>query len=76
MPGDVPAKSFDAFANFIVIDELCRCGSGGILYGLIGGFGIGIGPVVHFGQEELKQKIIPPCLRGESRICLAITEVS
>lgn len=22
--------------DFIVVDELCRCGSGGILYGLIG----------------------------------------
>lgn len=61
--------------DFITVDELCRCGSGGILYGLIGGFGIGLPPVIHFGSDYLKEKIVGPCLRGEKRICLAITEV-
>lgn len=41
LPGGVPLASFDAFSNFIVIDELSRSGSGSILYGLVGGFGIG-----------------------------------
>ncbi|KAM0787764.1 hypothetical protein ACM66B_003821 [Microbotryomycetes sp. NB124-2] len=74
VPGNVPKDKFDAFHNFVVVDELCRCGSGGILYGLIGGFGIGLPPVVHFGSDELKKRIIPDCLTGEKRICLAITE--
>lgn len=44
------------------------------MYNLIGGFGIGLPPVLHFGSEELKQRVVGPCLRGEERICLAITE--
>ncbi|KAL8278933.1 hypothetical protein RQP46_008602 [Phenoliferia psychrophenolica] len=74
VPGGIDPKEWDAFHNFIVVDELCRCGSGGILYGLIGGFGIGLPPVLHFGTDELKNRIVPPCLRGEKRIALAITE--
>lgn len=37
---------------------------------------IGLPPVIHFGSDELKAKIVGPCLRAEKRICLAITEVS
>jgi hypothetical protein len=33
----LPADKFDAFHEFIVCDELSRCGSGGVLWGLIGG---------------------------------------
>ena len=46
------------------------------MYGLAGGFGIGLPPVLHFGSEELQKRVVGPCLRGEKRICLAITEVS
>lgn len=46
------------------------------MYGIVGGFGIGLPPVLHFGSDELKQRIVPPCVKGEKRICLAITEVS
>lgn len=74
VPGNIKPEEFDAFSSFILVDELCRCGSGGVLYSLIGGFGIGLPPVIHFGSEELKQKVVPPCLTGEKRICLAITE--
>lgn len=46
------------------------------MYGLAGGFGIGLPPILHFGNDEQKARIVGPCLRGEKRICLAITEVS
>ncbi|KAI5476162.1 hypothetical protein MNV49_000380 [Pseudohyphozyma bogoriensis] len=74
VPGNIDPKEWDSFHNFVLVDELCRCGSGGILYGLIGGFGIGLPPVIHFGSDELKKRVVPPCLAGEKRICLAITE--
>ncbi|SCV74312.1 BQ2448_6744 [Microbotryum intermedium] len=76
IPGglDLSKEKWDAFHNYVTVDELCRCGSGGILYGLIGGFGIGLPPVKHFGSDELKERVIPDCLTGEKRICLAITE--
>ncbi|ORY92790.1 acyl-CoA dehydrogenase/oxidase [Leucosporidium creatinivorum] len=74
IPGNFPPEEWDAFHSFILIDEMCRCASGGIAYGIIGGFGIGLPPVLHFGSEELKKRIVPPCVKGDKRICLAITE--
>ncbi|KAK4702143.1 acyl-CoA dehydrogenase, partial [Phenoliferia sp. Uapishka_3] len=74
VPGNIDPKQWDSFHNFILVDEISRCGSGGILYGIIGGFGIGLPPVLHFGTEELKMRVVPPCLKGEKRIALAITE--
>ncbi|KAJ1563863.1 hypothetical protein HK405_000483, partial [Cladochytrium tenue] len=73
-PVGIKPEEFDQFHMFIIIDELARCGSGGVLWGLCGGLGIGLPPVIHFGSEELKQRIVPACLSGEKNICLAITE--
>ena len=68
-----PAE-FDAFHSLIFVDEIGRCGSGGILWAIMGGLGIGLPPVIHFGSEYLKQKCVQSCLRGEQFICLAISE--
>ncbi|OAJ44746.1 hypothetical protein BDEG_27946 [Batrachochytrium dendrobatidis JEL423] len=38
------------------------------------GMVIGLPPVIYFGSDSLKQKVIGPVLRGEKRICLSITE--
>ncbi|KAG0030499.1 hypothetical protein BGZ82_007406 [Podila clonocystis] len=72
----VPPEEFDAFHSFIIGDELARCGSGGVLWGLCGGLGIGLPPIIKFGSEELKSRIVPECLAGRKTICLAITEPS
>lgn len=58
----------------ILIDEIHRCGSLGTGQGLQGGLTIGLPPVVHFGSEELQNRVIPEVLSGKKRICLAITE--
>ena len=57
-----------------MVDELCRCASGGLVWGVCGGLGIGLPPVLHFGSPALQDKIVPGCLAGEKFICLAITE--
>ncbi|CAG8730630.1 14121_t:CDS:2, partial [Acaulospora morrowiae] len=72
--GGVKPEEFDHFHEFIVTDELARCGSGGILWGLTGGLGIGLPPILKFANEELRNRIAPGCLSGEKNICLAITE--
>ncbi|KAI9216893.1 acyl-CoA dehydrogenase/oxidase [Blastocladiella britannica] len=74
LPAGVPAEEWDVFHEYIVADELCRTGSGGAVWGLIGGLGIGMPPVIMFGSEELKQKVLPGCYLGEKNICLSITE--
>ena len=67
-------ENYDSFHALIFTDELGRCGSGGVLWGIMGGLGIGLPPVYHFGSDYLKEKCVGPCLRGEKFICLAITE--
>jgi hypothetical protein len=46
----------------------------GLVWGIVGGLGIGLPPVLHFGSEALQQKVAPGCLSGDKFICLAITE--
>lgn len=68
---DVP----DGFYRLIMVEELARSGSGGIVAGL-GSHGIGLPPIVALGSEALKQKYIPAVLAGEKIAALAITEPS
>ena len=70
----VPPERWDLFHELVFTDELSRTGSGGLVWHLLGGFGIGCPPVLHYGSEELKQRILPGILNGDKRICLAITE--
>jgi len=67
-------EDFDYFHEMIFIDELARCASGGVLWGLIEGLQIGLPPVLNFGSEDMKRRVAPACLRGEKIICLNITE--
>ncbi|RUS18239.1 putative acyl-CoA dehydrogenase [Endogone sp. FLAS-F59071] len=72
--GGVKPEELDAFHEFIIVDELARCGSGGVLWALIGGLGIGLPPVFMFGSKYLKDRVVPECLAGTKNICLCITE--
>ena len=69
-------EGFDGFFIVIAFDELCRCASGGVVWGLTGGFGIGLPPIVHSPtiDNALKQRVAGECIRGEKRIALAISE--
>ena len=70
----VKPEQFDAFHELILVDEICRAGSGGFAWFLLGGLGIGLPPVFKFAQESVKQRVIPGILAGDKRICLCITE--
>ena len=67
-------KHFDGFFTVIAGDELARCAHGGIFWGLIGGMGIGLPPVLHSDNEELRERIVGPVLQGKKRIALAVSE--
>ncbi|KAF2797768.1 acyl-CoA dehydrogenase NM domain-like protein [Melanomma pulvis-pyrius CBS 109.77] len=70
----VPPEKWDLFHEMIITDELSRAGSGGLVWNLIGGYGIGGPPLVKFGKKEVVKRVVPQILSGEKRICLAITE--
>lgn len=70
----VPPERWDLFHEMLLADELSRPGSGGLVWNLVGGYGIGCPPLVKFGKKELVDRILPGILAGDKRICLAITE--
>jgi alkylation response protein AidB-like acyl-CoA dehydrogenase/predicted heme/steroid binding protein len=70
----VRPEDWDLFHELIIGDELSRAGSGGVVWNLLGGLAIGCPPVMKFGSEALKKRILPGILSGEKRICLAVTE--
>lgn len=67
---------YDPFFSVIAQDELSRCASGGVVWGLQGGIGIGLPPLVHFGSPYLKELVVVPCVNGTKRIALAVSESS
>ena len=63
----------DIFHKVTFTEEIMRAGSGGLAAGL-GSHDIALPPVVRFGSEAMKEKVVPPVLRGEKIAALAITE--
>ncbi|KAK0667461.1 acyl-CoA dehydrogenase/oxidase [Cercophora samala] len=70
----VPTEKWDLFHEMLLTDELSRVGSGGFVWNVIGGFGIGCPPLVKFGKKSVVDRVLPGILNGDKRICLAITE--
>ncbi|KAL1304109.1 hypothetical protein AAFC00_000541 [Neodothiora populina] len=70
----VEPEKWDLFHEMLLTDELSRSGSGGFVWNLIGGFGIGAPPVIKHGKKALVDRIMPDVVNGDKRICLAITE--
>jgi acyl-CoA dehydrogenase len=64
----------DPVAAAVWVEELARCGSGGLAAGLGAHSGIALPPIARFGSEELKERYLAPGLRAELIAALAITE--
>jgi alkylation response protein AidB-like acyl-CoA dehydrogenase len=69
-------KGYDGFMTLIAQDELARCASGGTVWGLTGALGIGLPPVIASEDETMKKRVVGPCIRGEKRIALAVSEAT
>jgi len=65
---------WDGFHDLVVIDEIARCGYLGVNWGLSCGNTIGCPPIINYGSPEQKKRFLQSILRGEKRMCLAITE--
>lgn len=63
----------DVFMKIAATEELMRSGSGGLVASL-GSLDIGLPPIVKWGSDELKERVVPAVLRGEKIAALAITE--
>ena len=67
--------SADLFYHLILSEELARPGCGGVAASLMS-HTIGLPPVMHFGSDALKRRVIPPVLAGDKIAALAVTEPS
>lgn len=43
--GGISPDDLDTFHEMILVDELSRCGAGGVVWAIMGGLGIGMPPV-------------------------------
>jgi acyl-CoA dehydrogenase len=71
--GGVPG--IDYFHRLVASLELAQAGSGGVVASLMS-HTIGSPPVVTFGSDELKRRVLPTVLAGERIAALAVTEPS
>ena len=67
-------QGFDAFHDLILIDELCRCGAGGVLWAVFFSFGISLPPVLNVGSQYLRDKVARDVITGKKIMSLAVTE--
>jgi acyl-CoA dehydrogenase len=58
----------------VLLEELGRCGSGGVSAGLAAQFTISTGPLHLFGTDAQKRRFLAPAIRGEKIGALGITE--
>ncbi|KAL5317007.1 hypothetical protein ACEPPN_016060 [Leptodophora sp. 'Broadleaf-Isolate-01'] len=75
LPGGIQPEQWDAFHDLVCIDEIARCGYLGVIWALGCGDAIGLPPVINFGTEAQKREFLPKVIQGQSRFCLAVTEV-
>ena len=59
----------------MLAEEYARCGGGGVVASL-NSHTIGLPPILAAGSDALKERVIPPVLRGEKISALAVTELS
>ena len=64
----------DLVADAVFVEELSRCGSGGVAAGIGAHSGIALPPIWRFGSEEQRRRYLVPGIRGERIAALAITE--
>jgi acyl-CoA dehydrogenase len=64
----------DHLHDAVLVEELARCGSGGLAAGIGAHVGIATPPVWRFGTEDQKQRYLAPAIAGEKIAALAITE--
>jgi len=74
IPTEYGGSPMGHLARMISIEEISRaCASFGLF---LQATPLGLWALLHFGTEEQKEKYIPPVVRGEKIMCMAVTEAS
>ncbi len=65
----------DAILRMVMMQELAMAGSGGVVASMLSNY-IGLPPIQRAGSDEMKRRVLTPCLAGDAVAALAITEPS
>jgi len=71
--GGTRPDDYDTFYELIMLDEFARVGGGGIL-GQLGINSMALPPIIQFGSEYLKEKVIRDVVTGKKQCSLMISE--
>lgn len=74
-PAQYGGVECDRFMRIMAMQELARCGAGGVCAGLFS-HSIAAPPILNRGSPEMKARVLPQILSGEKIAALAITEPS
>ena len=74
MPEDFGGAGLGITEAVIMMQAVAEAGGGMAAASSIHGPVFSLEPIARFGTAEQKQRMIPPVLRGEHRICFAVTE--
>jgi len=74
-PAEYGGTPGDLFMQVVAWEEIARSGSGG-LGASLGSLHIALPPILEFGTEEQRRRLLPPVLSGDRIAALAVTEPS
>ncbi|HEY3363827.1 MAG TPA: acyl-CoA dehydrogenase family protein [Symbiobacteriaceae bacterium] len=74
VPEEYGGSGLDYYSAIVLAEELSRAGNGGLPMAVSVHAEMAIPPVLKFGTEEQKQRLLVPAVRGEKIAALAITE--
>lgn len=69
-----PEGQYDLFHEYIVTDEISRCGNQAVIAALTSGVAIALSAVLSYGSVELKREVCREVLMGRKTISLAVSE--
>jgi acyl-CoA dehydrogenase len=72
--GPVKVEDFDYTHTSIFLSEMMRLGLAGPASSLITGLAYGTPPLIEYASDKIRSELVPALLKGEKRICIAITE--
>jgi alkylation response protein AidB-like acyl-CoA dehydrogenase len=74
--GSVDVDEFDAFHEMILQEEFVTQAfpASGFVSSVVSGLVIGLPPLIHFGNDHMRNVIVPQVLSGQKKIVLAISE--
>lgn len=73
-PPELGGAGLDWFATLAFVEELHRCGMGGLSMGVMAHTEMAMPPILQFGSPEQHRRFLPDAIAGSSVLAIAMTE--